>query len=58
MDAVVKDLWMKVKHVPHKEPVFARQDIKETNVNYVLKDIISREITCLKNVLVSYFIFA
>ena len=52
MDAVVKDLWMKVKRVLHKEPVFARQDIKETNVNYVLKDIIYLEITCLKNALV------
>jgi len=51
VDAVVKDLWMKVKRAPHKEPVFARQDIKETNVNYVLKDIISQEVTCLKNVL-------
>ena len=52
VDAVVKDLWMKVKRAPHKEPVFARQDIKETNVNYVLKDIIYLEITCLKNALV------
>jgi len=52
VDAVVKDLWMKVKHVLHKEPVFARQDIKETNVNYVLKDIIYLEITCLKNALI------
>lgn len=52
MGAVVKDLWMKVKLALHKEPVSARQDIKETNVNYALKDFIFLEITCLKNALV------
>ena len=43
---------MKVKLALHKEPVSARQDIKETNVNYALKDFIFLEITCLKNALV------
>ena len=43
---------MKVKLALHKEPVSARQDIKETNVNYALKDFIFLEITYLKNALI------